>query len=305
MKKPVLGALLILTLLGGSALRASAASPVSPVPAVLPQPNTPARPGQAQAMAAYIGELGGTAKVLMDGVEPWADAKIAQKLTTGTAIRTGAGGSLTVVFTDGSKVKLGPNSTFKIEAIAVNKVAVYIGLGKLDVWVKKLKGRLFQARNPVAVASVRGTIFSMAVVSPTQVMMQCFEGGLSVADNFGRTQSVGAGQQLAASSVAGAAEPPTALPPNAAAPVEPVITNPAVAAALAKAAAAAPETAPAAAPTPEEVPAEETTPAEEAAPSTEAAPTSNPTQEAAVAPPPDACTSTSGTSASAPNSTCP
>ncbi|MBI5882161.1 MAG: FecR domain-containing protein [Elusimicrobia bacterium] len=188
-----------------------------------------------------------------------------------------------MVFTDGSKINLGPNATFKLEEVSMNKVAVYVGLGKLDVWVNKLKSRLFQARNPVAVASVRGTIFSMNVMSPTMVMMQCFEGGLSVADNFGRTQNVEAGQQLGASSTAGAAEPPAALPPDAAPPVEPVITAPAVLAAVASGSEpGATEVTPAAAPTPEEVPAEETAPAETTMEPAAATPTSNPAQEATV-----------------------
>ncbi|MBI4676065.1 MAG: FecR domain-containing protein [Elusimicrobia bacterium] len=300
MRRKVLSALFVLMVYAGASTAFAAAAPAAPAPGVKAPPPAAVKPGQIKAMAAYIGDLQGEAKILLDGVEPWIDAKPAQKLTAGTRVKTEAGGSLTVVFTDGSKVKLGPNATFKIEEITMSKVAVYIGLGKLDAWVGKLKGRLFQARNPVAVASVRGTIFSMDVVSPTQAMMQCFQGALSVADNFGRTQAVEAGQQLAATSVAGTAEPPTALPPDAAPPVEPVITLPEVLAVLA-AAAMAPAPAPTTAPPPaEEVPAEETAPAEEVPPPTTEATAPNPVQEASVAPPPDTCPETSSSSPSSP-----
>ncbi|MBI5622799.1 MAG: FecR domain-containing protein [Elusimicrobia bacterium] len=306
MRRSVIAAVLVLAMSAGT--QAAFAAVVAPAPAAKAQAPAPgAKAGQLKVMAAYIGDLQGKAKVLVDGIEPWIDAKNAIRLTPGTQIKTEAGSSLTVVFTDGSKIKLGPNATFKLEEVSMSKVAVYVGLGKLDAWVNKLKSRLFQARNPVAVASVRGTIFTMNVISPTQVMMSCFQGGLSVADNFGRTQSVEAGQQLAASSTAGAAEPPAALPPEAAAPPpEPVITAPEVLAAIVSVTQpGATEAAPAPAPTAEEVPAEttETTDTSMAAP--EAAPASNPTQEAAVAPPPDSCTTTAATSESAASVVCP
>ncbi len=188
------------------------------------------KPREIKEMVGYIGIVAGSAKVLLDGVEPWIDAKPGQKLSPGTQIKTGADGSVTIGFTDASKVRIGPNAAFKVEEVSRSKVAVYIGLGKMEAWVSKLKKRLFQARNPVAVASVRGTVFSMNVVSPTEVTMMCFQGSLGVTDNFGRSAEVNKGQSLKADAEQGA-EPPKAIPPDITAPAEPPISIPELASA--------------------------------------------------------------------------
>ena len=144
----------------------------------------------APAMVAYVGLVSGSVQVQLGGSDIWSMAKLGQALPGGTQVKTEAGGSCTVAFSDGSKVRIGPKASFKLEEAAPSKVAVFIGLGKLEAWVKKLANRTFQARNPVSVAAVRGTVFAMDVLSPTSVTLDCFEGSLAVQDNFGNTLAV-------------------------------------------------------------------------------------------------------------------
>ncbi|MBI5210712.1 MAG: FecR domain-containing protein [Elusimicrobia bacterium] len=296
MRRKILGALFAMTL--STAAYAAAAVPV---PAAMPPgASIPAavKGGPVKAMVALVGLVEGKAQVLVDGVEPWTEAKVGQRLTAGTQVKTEANAGMTIAFTDGTKLRIGPNATFKIEDVSMSKVGVYIGLGKLDFWVKKLKGRMFQMRNPVAVASVRGTGGTIDVQSPTQVSMMCFEGSLGVTDNFGRSQGVEAGQSLAANAATGASEPPAPIPAGVTAPVEPTVVLPELAAA-----GEAPATPEAAAPA-DEVTAEET--ATETVPGTETTTqTTNPAQETSVTPTTTSCIDCTYVSPSGPDVCCP
>lgn len=245
------------------------------MPATTPMPaKGAAAPAAKFAMVAFIGAMTGSAQVQIPGSDVWMMAKVGQQIPGGAQIKSGPDSTVTVGFTDGSKISLGANAVFKVEEVSNGKIALFIGLGRLDAWVAKLKGRAFQVRNPVSVASVRGTSFSSIVYqgpSGFRAETFCFTGALAVADSFGRVQAVGAGQTVAADPVKGAAEP-TLTPPSVVVPVEPVVEVPAALAAV-----AAPETVPA------ETPAEVA--AEEAPAPTEPAVINNPLQETTTASP--------------------
>ncbi|HAM35361.1 MAG TPA: hypothetical protein DEB40_10115 [Elusimicrobia bacterium] len=239
------------------------------------QPAAAPAPG---AMIAYMGGLTGSVQVQLGGSDIWSLAKLGQQLPRGTQIKTEDRSSCIVVFSDQSKVRLGARAAFKLEEVSPSKVSVFIGLGKLEVWVKKLATRSFQARNPVSVASVRGTIFAMDVLSPTSVTVDCFEGSVAVQDNFGNTSSVAQGQRVEANATTGASAP-APVPVNVARPVEPTVTvpPPGVIAPPPPPAAAKPPVPQQtqAAPPPDEVPAE----TETTAPSQDQPPPPNPQQE--------------------------
>lgn len=251
----------------GLSLAVSAGAQTAPAPMPTGVPGAATPPAAAPApfqMMAFIGALEGSAEVLLDGIEPWQPAKLSQKLTAGTQVRTKGASSVTLGFTDGSKVRVGPNANFKLEEVQTSKISVYIGLGKMESWVKKWAKRTFQARNPVAVASVRGTVFSMDVRSPTEVTVDLFSGSLAVTDNFGRTTPMAEGQRMNADASGGAA-PPAPLPPDVTAPAEPPTP-------IAELASAASATTPLGEGGEEPPPPGEEVPAEEPAATTEPAP---------------------------------
>ncbi|MFA6003352.1 MAG: FecR domain-containing protein [Elusimicrobiota bacterium] len=173
-------------------------------------------------MAAYIGGVEGNVQVEIGGSDIWNMAKEKMSLPSGSQIKTMGKGACSIVFTDGTIVRVSKNALFKVETVSPSKVAVFIGLGKLESWVKKNAARTFTARNPVSVASVRGTVFAMDVISPTNVTVDLFEGSLSVSDNFGHTAALAEGQRLQATS-GGVTAPPAPIPPTVLAPVVPVV----------------------------------------------------------------------------------
>ncbi len=220
----ILAATLISLFMFAGPLHAATASGAGRI-APAPRGMTPAKAKKITKMAGYIGIVEGQGMVLLDGVEPWVKAKVGQQLTPGTQVKTKARSSVTIAFTDGSKVRLGPNANFKLETVKRSKISIYLGLGKMEAWVKRLARRTFQARTPVAVASVRGTVFGINVQSPTQAEISCYKGSLGVTDNFGRTRSLGAGQRLSANAQSGSSAPKN-LPPGTKTPDEPAVDIP-------------------------------------------------------------------------------
>jgi hypothetical protein len=179
-------------------------------------PVAPARATPAQAAASVAAAAG--AEVQASAAAPWTKAAAGQPLQPGARLRTDASGSAVLLFFDGSKVRVGPSTQFSIEEARPKSIAVTLGLGTLEAWVSKLKGRTFQARTGSMVAAVRGTVFSL---TPEQVLL--FSGLLAVADNLGRVQNLSAGQSLTADARTGAGKP-AALPPGAKAPAEPAVS---------------------------------------------------------------------------------
>ena len=184
-----------------------------------------AAPEAPKAVAGFISETSGSVQVQIGGSDVWMLAKPGQRLTPGSQVKTQAGSSCVIGFTEGSKLRVGPNASFKLEEATPSKIAVFIGLGKLEAWVTKMAKRSFQARNPVAVASVRGSIIAMNVLSQTNATTDCHGGSWSVTDNFGRTTPLSEGQRLETSAAAGSSAP-APMPKTEAKPVEPKVEVP-------------------------------------------------------------------------------
>lgn len=193
----------------------------------------------AQGMAAAAGDVVGGAQFKAPGADSWNVIVKGQPLTDGTEIKTPAGASVTIAMSNGTKLRIGPLAVFKLEKVSASKISVFIGLGKLECWVKKFAKRgTFQARSKLAVAAVRGTVLSMDMISPTQVAVDVFEGSISLADAKGNVQPVAQGQRVEATPEgAGKAAP---QPPGTQAPAEPSVAVPAAPAAAPAATEAAP-----------------------------------------------------------------
>lgn len=174
-------------------------------------PAAAAKPAQFH-MSVLVAIVEGTALIQSPGTQDWRYAVAGQAVPEGSLVRTKGDGRLTLMFTDGTKLRLGPNASFKLEEVKPNKIGVYIGLGRLESWVKKLTARKFTARNPVAVASVRGTDFVMDVLSMTEVIMDLHSGFMDVTDSLGVLTAMVEGQRIEAA-VTGAG-PLMAMPPG-------------------------------------------------------------------------------------------
>lgn len=174
--------------------------------------------------AATLGQVTGAVDVLLDGVEPWVAAKAGQQLTSGSQLRAGKSGTAVLVFFDGSKVRISRNTQFTIEGASPSNISMRLGLGKLEAWVAKLKGRKFQVRTGAMVAAVRGTVFAMESPDGKAARVDLFSGSLACMDSFGHSTTLNPGQSLAATQTGGAAAP-APLPPSAKAPPEPALAH--------------------------------------------------------------------------------
>lgn len=182
----------------------------------------PAAPPPVAAAASVEGAVQYQAK----GTGPWVALAAGRTLAPSDFVKTGAGGKAIIAFSDGTKVQLGANATFQLEALESKKVSVHMAVGLLDAWVAKVKGRRFQVRTPTAVASVRGTQLQVAVDASGHTDVFCFSGALEVAPpSGGRPVEVPAGRQVAADT-AGKVTEPAPLPPAKVAPPEPVVSIP-------------------------------------------------------------------------------
>ena len=169
-------------------------------------------------MLCAVSETKGAADINLHG--SWEPAKAGASLPGGAQLRTGADGGIVLVFSDATKLRLGPGTSFTLDDLQPTHVAVSISLGRLEAWVKKLSGRAFEAKTPTAVAAVRGTVFAFNVAKNGSTDFQLFSGRLSIADNSGRTVTLNSHQGLQTSS-SGAEAAPMPLPPGAAAAPEP------------------------------------------------------------------------------------
>jgi PKD repeat protein len=82
-------------------------------------------------------------------------------LQPGDQVTTGGGSSATITFADGSKVEMGPNSSFELQSMSQTQSVVKLLLGKIHV----LLSPIFTVRTPIAVCAVRGAEFVVEVTA--------------------------------------------------------------------------------------------------------------------------------------------
>ncbi len=116
-----------------------------------------------------------------------------QWVVAGTMIRTGPDGKVTLNWSDGSRVRLAPNTLLQVMKCQVNKASgsdtyqFKVDFGR--IWVRVLK-RLtrrskFEILTPTATAAVRGTIFSVTVSRDGTTEVSVLKGQVDV-QNGGR-----------------------------------------------------------------------------------------------------------------------
>ena len=110
-----------------------------------------------------------------------------QKLTAGTALKTGENSKLNIKFADGSIVSMQPNSILKLDTLSI-----YSGGGMVDTTLRLQQGKLeteanpahrqgnqMQIVTPTAVAAVRGTKFRVST-SDIAITQETLEGKVAL-----------------------------------------------------------------------------------------------------------------------------
>lgn len=179
------------------------------------------------AVSASVASVEGDVQLQQAAVPGWIPAATGKLLSSGDALKTGASGSAVLAFSDGTKVRLGPNSSQVTERLQPGKVEVNLSIGLIEAWVKKLAGRRFTVRTPTAVASVRGTEFRAEVDASGQTTVDLFGGSLDLTDRFGNQTSLDSGQRIVADAKAGVAEAkPVPIPAEVKPKPEPAVQLP-------------------------------------------------------------------------------
>jgi hypothetical protein len=130
-------------------------------------------------------------------------------LQPGDQIITGDSSSAIIIFADGSKVKLGPNTTLEITSVGYIQSILTLLYGKIHALVTSK----FQVRTPSAVTSVRGTEYVLEVTENGSTTLTVLSHVVDFSDIGGlKTVSVGENQ--------------TSVVTTGSVPSEPVSINP-------------------------------------------------------------------------------
>ena len=174
----------------------------------------------ALAQSATLSTLQGTVQVRVAGQGDFQAARDGLTLKAGDQIKTAANSRAVVTFFEGSTVEVEPESEIVLQAVAGTagqettiRLQQLVGITWARVVALAGPSSRFEIRAPSAVASVRGTVFRVAVVpDPTtgqlQTEVQTHEGAVAVAA-AGQEVLVPSGQQT----VVGEHRPPQ--PPRA------------------------------------------------------------------------------------------
>jgi len=130
------------------------------------------------------------------GAPVWGEISVNRVVNTGDEIVTRAGGRATLTFDDGSRIEIGPKSTFILEAAAKEETRSRVNVGWMKAFVTKALNRRFSVKTPTAVCSVRGTEFDVSVRQDGNTAVNLFQGQLGVADNKGNELMLNEGQSV-------------------------------------------------------------------------------------------------------------
>lgn len=166
----------------------------------------------AKSDSAMLTGVKGSVAVKAEGSGEWKEARDKMKLTGGDTIKTSAGASCIIKFSDGSMVKVGPMSSTKVSDIGLTKT-VDVDSGKTWSRVRKMdKDSDFKVKTPTAVAGVRGTFFS-SEADEGGSQFDVFDGMVEVSSADNPSQSVAVTAHNRTTVAAGKAPAsPTAIP---------------------------------------------------------------------------------------------
>jgi len=114
---------------------------------------------EADSLTARVQNVVGDVTIERDGKKEKVTAST--NIRDGDVIKAGLGGSMVVVFEDGSRVNIGPKSQFTLGQGGSEWDLGKLNFGKLKAIFKKFQTRKFAIRTPIAIAGVKGTEFIM------------------------------------------------------------------------------------------------------------------------------------------------
>ncbi|MBI5598046.1 MAG: FecR domain-containing protein [Elusimicrobia bacterium] len=143
-----------------------------------------------------ISALTGTAQVRRPNTVSWNEVPTNYVLGAGDELKTDRSSRVTLTFDDGSRVELGPNSSYVLQETKAGESSMTLSFGRLKAWVTKAASRRFSVRTPTAVCSVRGTEFGVDVAQDGRTSVELFTGLLGVQDQKGNEVLLKDGQRV-------------------------------------------------------------------------------------------------------------
>lgn len=141
--------------------------------------------------AATLSQAKGTVEVKRSGAALWTQAKSKDGVKPGDVLRTGAGSSAELSTAEGHRLQLREKTTARIDATDNGDSRFFLEVGKVRSRVAKLRGsQKFEIRTPLAVASVRGTVFDMEVGENQVSKLFVVEGAVGYKELSGLSQEV-------------------------------------------------------------------------------------------------------------------
>ncbi len=139
------------------------------------------------ASTAYLSKTSGLVQWKKSGSADWDNvSNVPQDLDVQDSVRTGSRAQATLMFGDGSRIELGPNASFQLEAAEQGKSGIKLNFGWIKAFVQHIGNRKFQVRTPNAVCSVRGTEFRVEVDNGGRTTVDLYKGLLGVEDRRGQ-----------------------------------------------------------------------------------------------------------------------
>src|SRR5262245_22217333 len=120
-------------------------------------------PVKGDAPQAKITRLVGTVKIQRTGSSDWLPGAVGTIVQNQDSLQTQAGAMVVVTF-QGSEIRLGQNTTARMEDLTTSSAPVRVRINRGFGWfsVNDPSRRGFSATTPTAIASVRGTKFSLS-----------------------------------------------------------------------------------------------------------------------------------------------
>lgn len=151
--------------------------------------------GTAEARQAILSHFTGTVEVQAKSSTFWKKAAPKMLLKEGEKVRTGKRSKATLLFEDGSRTEVYPDTTLSMSQLAA-PVNLEQTSGRTRNRIKK-SGRGFALRTPTAVCSVRGTEFDVGVADNGDTKLDVMEGVVNgLKTTTGESMDVKAGESL-------------------------------------------------------------------------------------------------------------
>jgi hypothetical protein len=167
----------------GSAPPQAAAPTISTKVVQRHQPTMPPAPTR----RATLSELANEVLARLAAAADFSAAREGDAVTVGGLVRTGLEGKVRLTFTEGTIVRLGPNSEFIVAEVSPEAAEPFTRLRLVagQVWVI-LTGGSLEVETPVGVASVRGSYLGVSYDPQTQVVViTCLEGECGLRNDRG------------------------------------------------------------------------------------------------------------------------